>query len=76
MGLGKTLQTLTLILRQQPRLNVHAPTLIVIPSIAVGEQWADEIRSKTEFGSIPYFIYQDDNSYLLDRKCVIMNSSW
>ncbi|PHZ12799.1 uncharacterized protein RHIMIDRAFT_237713 [Rhizopus microsporus ATCC 52813] len=67
MGLGKTLQTLTLILRQQPRLNVHAPTLVVIPSIAVGEQWADEIRSKTEFGSIPYFIYQDDNSYLLDQ---------
>ncbi|CAO3684433.1 unnamed protein product [Rhizopus microsporus] len=46
MGLGKTLQTLTLILRQQPRLNVHAPTLIVIPSIAVGEQWADEINQK------------------------------
>ncbi|RCH99010.1 hypothetical protein CU097_007190 [Rhizopus azygosporus] len=67
MGLGKTLQTLTLILRQQPRLNVHAPTLIVVPSIAVGEQWADEIRSKTEFGSIPYFIYQEDNSYLLDQ---------
>lgn len=68
MGLGKTLQTLTVILKQQPRLNIHACTLIVVPSRAVGDQWADEIRSKTEYGSVPYFVYQEDNGSLIERK--------
>lgn len=68
MGLGKTLQTLTVILRQQPRINIHACSLIVVPSRAVGDQWAEEIRTKTEYGSVPYFVYQEDYASLIDRK--------
>ncbi|KAL7330030.1 hypothetical protein PS15p_205027 [Mucor circinelloides] len=69
MGLGKTIQTLTVILRRQPLQAIHACTLVIVPSRALGDQWADEIRSKTTYGSLPYFIYQDENVALIDQPC-------
>ncbi|KAI7903454.1 SNF2 family N-terminal domain-containing protein [Cokeromyces recurvatus] len=69
MGLGKTIQTITLILRQQPILNTHACTLVIVPSRGIGDQWADEIRTKTTYGSLPYFIYQNESVGLLDQPC-------
>ncbi|KAI9249143.1 SNF2 family N-terminal domain-containing protein [Phascolomyces articulosus] len=69
MGLGKTLQMLTLIMRQQPKLNVRAPTLVVVPSRGVADQWAEEIRTKTTYGSIPYFIYNEYTLMLLEQPC-------
>ncbi|KAG2215044.1 hypothetical protein INT46_008278 [Mucor plumbeus] len=68
MGLGKTIQTLTVILRRQPLQAIHACTLVIVPSRALGDQWADEIRSKTTYGSLPYFIYQDENVALIDHE--------
>ncbi|KAI7875187.1 hypothetical protein K492DRAFT_168346 [Lichtheimia hyalospora FSU 10163] len=69
MGLGKTLQMLTLIMRQQPKLTVRAPTLVLVPSRGLGEQWAEEIRSKTSYGSILYFIYNEETVMLLEQPC-------
>ncbi|KAK4514639.1 alpha 1,2 mannosyltransferase [Mucor velutinosus] len=69
MGLGKTIQTLTVILRRQPLQAIHACTLVIVPSRALGDQWADEIRTKTTYGSLPYFIYQDENVALIDQPC-------
>ncbi|KAI8972029.1 SNF2 family N-terminal domain-containing protein [Mycotypha africana] len=69
MGLGKTIQALTVILRRQPLTNTHACTLVIVPSHGIGDQWADEIRSKTTYGSLPYFIYQDDSIPLIDQPC-------
>ncbi|GAA5817786.1 hypothetical protein MFLAVUS_011342 [Mucor flavus] len=66
MGLGKTIQALTVILRQQPVFNTHACTLVVVPSRGIADQWAEEIRAKTTYGSLPYFIYQDESAGLLD----------
>ncbi|KAI8150231.1 SNF2 family N-terminal domain-containing protein [Fennellomyces sp. T-0311] len=67
MGLGKTLQMLTLIMRQQPKLDIRACTLVVVPSRGVAEQWAEEIRTKTSYGSLPYFIYNEETLNLLDQ---------
>ncbi|KAI7851348.1 SNF2 family N-terminal domain-containing protein [Circinella umbellata] len=69
MGLGKTLQMLTLIMRQQPKLNVRATTLVVVPSRGVADQWAEEIRTKTTYGSLPYFIYNEHTLMLLEQSC-------
>ncbi|KAI7891036.1 SNF2 family N-terminal domain-containing protein [Mucor mucedo] len=69
MGLGKTVQTLMVILRQQPVLNIHACTLVVVPSRGIADQWAEEIRTKTTYGSLPYFIYQDDSAALIEQPC-------
>ncbi|KAI9497116.1 SNF2 family N-terminal domain-containing protein [Zychaea mexicana] len=69
MGLGKTLQMLTLIMRQQPKLDIRACTLVVVPSRGVADQWAEEIRTKTTYGSLPYFIYNEETSMLLEQPC-------
>ncbi|KAI8073428.1 SNF2 family N-terminal domain-containing protein [Gilbertella persicaria] len=69
MGLGKTIQTLAVILRQQPLTNTYASTLVIVPSRGIGDQWAQEIRTKTTYGSLPYFIYQDDSVALIDQPC-------
>ncbi|CAO3580512.1 unnamed protein product [Absidia cylindrospora] len=69
MGLGKTLQILTTIIRQQPKLDIQARTLIVVPSHGVGHQWTEEIRTKSMFGSLPYFIYQEETTFLLEQPC-------
>ncbi|KAI8374307.1 SNF2 family N-terminal domain-containing protein [Radiomyces spectabilis] len=67
MGLGKTLQMLCVMMRQQPKLNIRAPTLVVVPSRGVAEQWAEEIRTKTTYGSLPYFIYGEETCCLLEQ---------
>ncbi|KAI8647231.1 SNF2 family N-terminal domain-containing protein [Parasitella parasitica] len=69
MGLGKTIQILTVVLRRQPLQAIHACTLVIVPSRALGDQWADEIRSKTTYGSIPYFIYQEDTVSMIEQPC-------
>ncbi|KAI8333257.1 P-loop containing nucleoside triphosphate hydrolase protein [Choanephora cucurbitarum] len=69
MGLGKTIQTLTVILRQQPLTNTYAGTLVIVPSRGIGDQWAEEIRTKTTYGSLPYFLYQDASVALIDQPC-------
>ncbi|CAO3641564.1 unnamed protein product [Cunninghamella blakesleeana] len=69
MGLGKTLQILELTIRQQPRLNLKAKTLIVVPSHGVADHWASEIRTKSNYGSLPYFVYGDDTQELIDQSC-------
>ncbi|CDS12831.1 hypothetical protein LRAMOSA05015 [Lichtheimia ramosa] len=69
MGLGKTLQMLTLIMRQQPKLTIRAPTLVLVPSRGLGEQWAEEIRTKTTYGSLLYFIYSEETLLLLEQPC-------
>ncbi|KAF7730800.1 hypothetical protein EC973_001318 [Apophysomyces ossiformis] len=69
MGLGKTLQMLALIMRQQPKLNIRACTLVVVPSRGVADQWAEEIRTKTSYGSLPYLIYQEETACLIDQPC-------
>ncbi|KAL1935309.1 hypothetical protein VTP01DRAFT_4449 [Rhizomucor pusillus] len=67
MGLGKTLQMLSLIMRQQSKLNMRSCTLVVVPSRGVADQWAEEIRTKTTYGSIPYFIYNEETVGLLEQ---------
>ncbi|CAO3637035.1 unnamed protein product [Cunninghamella echinulata] len=69
MGLGKTLQILELTIRQQPRLNLRAKTLIVVPSHGVADHWTNEIRTKSNYGSLPYFVYGDDTVELIDQTC-------
>ncbi|KAI8980328.1 SNF2 family N-terminal domain-containing protein [Pilobolus umbonatus] len=69
MGLGKTIQMLTLILRQQPKIIAHACTLVLTPSRSVADQWAEEIRTKTTYGSLPYFIYNEEAASLLEQPC-------
>ncbi|KAG0172402.1 hypothetical protein DFQ30_010538 [Apophysomyces sp. BC1015] len=69
MGLGKTLQMLSLIMRQQPKLTIRACTLVVVPSRGVADQWAEEIRTKTSYGSLPYFVYQEETACLIEQPC-------
>ncbi|KAI7867732.1 SNF2 family N-terminal domain-containing protein [Spinellus fusiger] len=66
---SKTVQTLTLILRQQPRFAIKACTLVLVPSRGIADQWAQEIRKKTTYGSLPYFIYQEETAVLLEQPC-------
>ncbi|KAI8888479.1 hypothetical protein K501DRAFT_172927 [Backusella circina FSU 941] len=67
MGLGKTLQMLAVVMKQQPKLAIRSATLVVVPSRSIADQWGDEIRSKTTFGSLPYLIYQQENAHLLEQ---------
>ncbi|KAI8342359.1 SNF2 family N-terminal domain-containing protein [Chlamydoabsidia padenii] len=69
MGLGKTLQVLTMMIRQQPKLDIQAKTLVVVPSHGVADLWAEEIRLKTRFGALPYFIYDDHTKFLIEQPC-------
>lgn len=34
----------------------------------MGEQWAEEIRTKTTYGSLLYFLYNEETLLLLERK--------
>ncbi|KAI8081382.1 SNF2 family N-terminal domain-containing protein [Halteromyces radiatus] len=69
MGLGKTLQILATLLRQQPKLDIQARTLIIVPSHGIAHQWTEEIRTKSKYGSLPYFIYQEETIFLLEQPC-------
>ncbi|KAI9319999.1 SNF2 family N-terminal domain-containing protein [Dichotomocladium elegans] len=65
----QTLQMLTLIMRQQPKLTIRTCTLVVVPTRGVADQWAEEIRTKTTYGSLPYFIYNEETLLLLEQPC-------
>ncbi|KAI8333865.1 SNF2 family N-terminal domain-containing protein [Chlamydoabsidia padenii] len=69
MGLGKTLQILTVLIRQQPKLDIQAKTLIIVPSHGVAHHWTEEIRTKSNFGSLPYFIYSEETTFLMEQPC-------
>ena len=59
MGLGKTIQTIGLIVSTM-EAAAKRPTLIITP-LALIQQWATEIRTKTEKDKISVLVYHGAN---------------
>jgi SNF2 family DNA or RNA helicase len=59
MGLGKTVQTIGLILANQPEKKPRG-TLIVVP-LALKEQWAAEIKAKVKAGVLTVLVHHGTN---------------
>lgn len=62
MGLGKTIQTIALMAstKAQHESEGRRSTLIVTP-LALIQQWANEIRTKTQPGKLKVLVYHGSN---------------
>jgi SNF2 family DNA or RNA helicase len=56
MGLGKTIQTIGLILAGKMRVKTDKPTLIIAP-VSVLVTWVDEIEKHVEAGVLTFFVH-------------------
>eukprot|EP01012_Entosiphon_sulcatum_P067451 TRINITY_DN9716_c0_g1_i1.p1 TRINITY_DN9716_c0_g1~~TRINITY_DN9716_c0_g1_i1.p1 ORF type:complete len:1165 (-),score=253.85 TRINITY_DN9716_c0_g1_i1:69-3533(-) len=61
MGMGKTIQAISLILVNKPA--ERAPTLVICPTSAM-MQWRDEIKAFTEEGALSVLVYHSDRKKL------------
>ena len=75
MGMGKTIQTIAMLLASKERAaaasnasktpSQKASTLIVLPTSAL-MQWSEEIKSFTEANALDVFIYYGDRSHVTE----------
>lgn len=78
MGLGKTIQTIALMAstKAQHESEGRRSTLIVTP-LALIQQWANEIRTKTQPGKLKVLVYHGSNRskgmLYYDKKRVLIN---
>lgn len=79
MGLGKTIQTIALMASTmaQHESEARRSTLIVTP-LALIQQWANEIRTKTQPGKLKVLVYHGSNrskgNVYYDRKGILTNN--
>eukprot|EP00730_Choanoeca_flexa_P001336 TRINITY_DN10591_c0_g1_i4.p1 TRINITY_DN10591_c0_g1~~TRINITY_DN10591_c0_g1_i4.p1 ORF type:complete len:790 (+),score=184.36 TRINITY_DN10591_c0_g1_i4:29-2371(+) len=60
MGMGKTIQTIALMLAAPPPEGAHKPCLVICPTVALF-QWKKEIETKTTKDKLSVMVYHGSN---------------